>query len=178
MPDASTKLQYIIRPAVPADAAAIIGYMRAIADEPNNGISYSSAADFQYTVEEEAELIRRNNNAENARFIVAVADGQIIGVVSCAGGSRGYYGTLRLGITVHKDWRNRGVGTAMLRYLIEWCRQNPVVHRLELDVYTDNLRAIHVYEKLGFVREGVRRQAFWKEGDYKDLLFMAILFDR
>lgn len=159
--------EYIVREAQPADAAAMIAHIKRIADEPDNGISISSAQEFRVTEEEEIATIKRHAEAENALMVVAEA-----------GGDGGYYHTLGLGTTVHRDWRDRGVGSAMLRYMIDWCATNPAVHKLELWVFPDNPRAIHVYEKLGFQHEGNRRSCFLKQGVYRDLLLMGIVFER
>lgn len=49
------------------------------------------------------------------------------------------------------------------------------LHRVELDVYDFNPRAIRCYEKAGFHREGVRREAIFRNGQYHDVLTMAVL---
>ena len=169
---------FTIREARPEDAPAIIAHVKGVADEPNNGIGISSAAEFRYSEVEEVEIIQKIAELDNALMLVAEADGQIIGLANCRGGDRGYRHTLSLGITVSRAWRDQGVGTALLEDMIVWCRLNPIVHRLELWVFPDNPRALHVYEKLGFQHEGSRRQSFLKEGQYRDLLLMGMLFER
>jgi RimJ/RimL family protein N-acetyltransferase len=170
---------WLIREVTPEDAEAVMTHVKLIADERDNGITYDSSAQFTITVEAERELIQASQAAENALWLVAVLpDGQVIGNSNCTGGKRARYGCLALGITVHRDWRDQGIGTALLQRMIDWCCQNPVVHRLELSVIASNARAIHVYEKLGFEREGVQRQALKKYGKFEDALTMAIIFDR
>jgi RimJ/RimL family protein N-acetyltransferase len=167
-----------VREARPEDAAAIIAHVKRVADEPNNGISIASSAEFTMTEAQEVEWIKKAAAADNALMIVAEADGEIIGVAHCKGGNGGYYHTLDLGITVHSDWRNQGVGTAMMQYMVDWCRANPVVHKLELWVFPDNPRAFHVYEKVGFQQEGYRRSCFLKQGQFLDLIMMGMVFER
>ncbi len=169
---------FTIREARPADAAAIIAHVKRVADEPNNGISMSSAAEFAFTVEEEVTMIREAAEADNRLMIVAEAGGELIGSANCFGGQRGYAQTLSLGITVRREWRGQGVGRAMLQFMIDWCRANPAVHRLELWVFPDNPAAIHLYEKMGFQHEGNRRASYRKDGEFKDLLLMGMLFER
>ena len=65
-----------------------------------------------------------------------------------------------------------------MRYVLDWCADNPTIKRIELDVFTNNPRAIHVYEKFGFVREGVRRSVYYKYGEFLDLLHMGIVYER
>ncbi|MBE2271835.1 MAG: GNAT family N-acetyltransferase, partial [Anaerolinea sp.] len=83
-----------------------------------------------------------------------------------------------IGISLAQNWRNRGIGTAMMQFVIDWCRANPVVHRLELTVFSNNPRAQHVYEKVGFQHEGIRKEAYFKHGEYLDGILMAMLFDK
>jgi RimJ/RimL family protein N-acetyltransferase len=49
------------------------------------------------------------------------------------------------------------------------------VHRVELEVYTFNPRARHVYEKIGFVHEGTKREALYWDGQWIDAHTMAVL---
>jgi RimJ/RimL family protein N-acetyltransferase len=169
---------YFIREATPDDAEGMIAFMKVIADEPDNNITYSSAAEFTYTVEEERELVRYHQMAENCLWILAVTpEDEIIGSANVTGGRRVLFHTVSVGISVAQTWRNRGVGTSMMQFIVHWCSANPVVHRLELNVFTHNARAIHVYEKLGFAHEGVRKQAYFKDGRFIDAHVMAICFD-
>jgi RimJ/RimL family protein N-acetyltransferase len=61
--------------------------------------------------------------------------------------------------------------------MIQWARDNPVIHRLEFVVYTHNTRAIHLYRKLGFEEEGIRKEAYFKDGRFVDALMMAMIFN-
>jgi len=171
---------YIIRQATPDDAEQVIAHVKRIADEPNNGIAMSSSAEFTMTVEEEREFLAKAAAADNELYLVAEAAGAIIGTAHCRPPSPrfGFRHTASLGISVHRDWRGRGVGTALMQGLIDFARENPRIKRLELSVFHNNPGAIHVYEKLGFQHEGVRRSAFYKEGQFLDMIFMAIVFEK
>ena len=171
---------YVIRPATPNDAEQIIAYMKVIADEPHNGIAYNSADEFTIIVEQERDLLQDYLNTHNKLFLVAEHNGNIVGTVNCApNGSRiGFQHAVSLGITVKKEARNQGIGTAMMQVVIDWCEKHLSVKRLELTVFHNNPRAIRVYEKLGFVREGVKRSAFFKHGEFLDMVIMGIVFDK
>jgi RimJ/RimL family protein N-acetyltransferase len=168
---------YHIREARLDDAEAIIAHSKAIADEPNNMTTYASAAEFTYTPESERELIQQTLDAPNAQWLVAESAGEIVANCRCLGGKRCYFGTVTLGISVAQAWRGRGVGTAVMQHLIGWASTTPGIHRLDLDVVTTNAHAIHIYEKLGFQREGIRRRAMLKYGQFFDVLTMALLFE-
>jgi RimJ/RimL family protein N-acetyltransferase len=53
----------------------------------------------------------------------------------------------------------------------------PALHRIELEVFDFNQRAIRSYERVGFVREGLRRQALHWGGQYHDAVLMGLLRD-
>lgn len=69
----------------------------------------------------------------------------------------------------------QGLGSAATRLLLDFAFGPLALHRVELEVYDFNPRARHVYEKLGFVVEGVRRDALWWQGAWHDAVGMAIL---
>jgi RimJ/RimL family protein N-acetyltransferase len=169
---------FIIRSATPDDAEVLIALMKIVADEPNNGITRISAAEVEVTIEQERDIIQQFNAMENALYLVAEADGKIIGRADCRGGKRGHRHNLGLGIIVAKEWRGKGVGTALLLTMIDWCRENPTVKRLELTVFHNNPGAIRLYERLGFQHEGVKKSAFFKHDEFLDMLMMAIVFDK
>lgn len=167
----------VIREAVPADAEQIVAHMQRISHEPNNNI-LTGPGEFTFTVEEERQLIEEYTLTDNAIMLVADANGQLIALMHCRGGKRrAARHTASLGITVHRDWRGKGVGSAMMARLIEWATQNPVITRLELEVFTSNQPAIHVYEKFGFQIEGCKRRAYFKDGEYLDAYVMALLLE-
>lgn len=75
------------------------------------------------------------------------------------------------------DGRGKGIGTEAARLIIGHGFEALGLHRITLDVYAFNPRARHVYEKLGFVTEGVKRDAFIFDGEYVDEIWMSILED-
>ncbi len=78
-------------------------------------------------------------------------------------------------IAVDPQYHRQGIGEALLREAIEQADQWFNLVRLELDVLSNNSAAIALYEKLGFEREGEKRMATFRNGEYADLVFMARL---
>ncbi len=167
-----------IREARPDDAAAMLAYLDVLSREPGLDIPLGPG-EFTLTEEQERDFIARCAAQENALFLVAVAEGQIVGALVCTGRAdrQALRHSVTLGISVRDGWRNQGLGTRMMEQAIAWARNSGVVKRIELDVYARNKRAIHVYEKLGFVQEGHRRRAIFQQGEYIDNLLMALLLD-
>ena len=73
--------------------------------------------------------------------------------------------------------RGRGLGTWAVETTRDFAFSELGLHRLELDVFSINPRARHVYEKAGFKVEGVLRDAIWLGDGYCDDILMAILED-
>ena len=69
----------------------------------------------------------------------------------------------------------KGTGSWMIRCTLEFAFQALRLHRLSLDVFSFNHRAIRAYEKAGFRREGVLRDAVWDGGAYADDILMSML---
>ncbi|MFA0815753.1 MAG: GNAT family N-acetyltransferase [Anaerofustis sp.] len=81
--------------------------------------------------------------------------------------------TATVGIMVHKDYQEMGVGSALMKAVLDVADNWLMLVRVELSVFADNERAIHVYEKLGFEKEGIARKAAIRNGEYADEYIMA-----
>ncbi|WP_310831054.1 GNAT family N-acetyltransferase [Paenibacillus pedocola] len=81
---------------------------------------------------------------------------------------------LRLAIG-HEQHQNKGYGREALILMLDYGFGILNLHRIELEVYSYNSRAAHVYESVGFVREGVRRQTLFYDHEYHDVVIMSML---
>lgn len=80
-----------------------------------------------------------------------------------------------LRVLIGPGGRDRGLGTEACCLLLTHGFETVGLHRIELGVFAFNPRARRVYESLGFVAEGVRREAFCFDGSYVDEVVMAVL---
>lgn len=71
-------------------------------------------------------------------------------------------------------FRGRGYGTDAVRTLCRFAFDRMNLVRVSLTVFPGNAGARRVYERLGFAEEGVQRRAFWKRGEWHDLVHMAV----
>ena len=71
--------------------------------------------------------------------------------------------------------QNKGVGTFAVQEICHHAFFNYGLHRIELNVLVSNQRAIHVYEKCGFIREGLKKEAVFKNGLYVDMAIYALI---
>ncbi len=115
------------------------------------------------------ELIR----AEESLVLVAEADGHVVGNVLVSvdrGRATEHIGVLS--ICIAADWRDIGIGSELVAGAQAWVRERGM-RKLSLGVVPDNERAIAVYERCGFVREGIRRQQYRTNDEYRDEVLMA-----
>jgi putative acetyltransferase len=80
-----------------------------------------------------------------------------------------------LGLSVAPKAQGQGVGRALMQALVDWADRWGQVLRLELNVYTDNERAIALYRSFGFEIEGTHRAYALRDGKYVDSHSMARL---
>ena len=82
-----------------------------------------------------------------------------------------------LSLFLHPDFQNKGLGTSILKSMINhaFCQLN--LHRLEAEVNEYNLPAMKMMEKLGFVKEGVLREARFLNGKYYNIIRFGLLYN-
>lgn len=83
-----------------------------------------------------------------------------------------------LGIMIgDKAHWSQGYGTDAMLTLLGFGFGEMNLHRISLNVFAQNARALRCYEKCGFVLEARKRRDFYRNGAYEDLLLMSILRD-
>jgi len=151
-----------VRPAHAGDARAMAELFAAVAEE-RTGI----ATEPPVSISERAALFAHSADAS----LVAVAEGQLIGMVHIEVSRHGFG---ELGMLVDRGWRGRGVGSALVAAATGWAR-NHGLHKLCLEVFADNVAAIALYRKSGFVEEGRRvRQYRRASGELWDSIVMGL----
>jgi RimJ/RimL family protein N-acetyltransferase len=112
--------------------------------------------------------------SEDARYLVhETPDGTLDGYVILRGFEESS-GSIELKRVVVAS-PGRGLGRRLLTEILKVVFDECNAHRLFLDVFEDNQRAEHVYRSLGFVQEGVMRDAAQRDGRYFALHLMSIL---
>lgn len=164
------KVDFIIRP-VRIEDAETINEMRRMDGVKENilGVSSERISGTEYFI---------NNLTPNDHMLVAEVDEEgvkmVVGAVSLhVGGTPRMRHAANIGIMVHRDYQGKGIGTALLKEIIDLADNWLMLIRLELSVFVDNERAIKLYESLGFKIEGRKRFASIRRGKYEDEYLMA-----
>jgi len=113
---------------------------------------------------------------DGAYNLVAVVEGKVVGQLGLHTSDRPRRRhAAAFGIGVHDDWQGKGIGRALLQACIEMADNWLNITRLELEVYTDNEPAVHLYKSFGFEIEGTKRRDAFRDGRFVDSHIMARL---
>lgn len=158
---------------VPAQLEHAESYVRAV-DSVARERRY--LARFEGPSLEKARAFIRLQQEKDWPNFVAMAEGAVVGwcnIVSFEKPVFAHAGSL--GIGVIKDYRECGIGPALMEAALQKAKEIGLT-RVELEVREENHAAIRLYEKFGFVREGLKRNASFQDGVYSHDLIMAVLF--
>jgi putative acetyltransferase len=110
-------------------------------------------------------------------LLLAERDGHVVGNAGlhAAGTQLRRRHAMMLGISVSPAVQGQGVGNALMAALLDYADNWAQALRIELTVFSDNERAIRLYERHGFEREGLHRAYALRNGAYVDVLAMARL---
>ncbi len=167
--------EVVIRAGVADDAAAVLSHRVHMAHTSEHNVIQPDEVD--HDLNKVREWLSEREPREYELFIVAVADdqpGAIVGELHFHSFNRrvlAHHGDF--GISVDQVWRGRGVGSALIRVLLEWATAHPTIEKVCLGVYEDNHGAIRLYERMGFKLEGRREKYFKTARGYRDDLMMS-----
>lgn len=107
--------------------------------------------------------------------IVTESDDKVLGLVTLASIDQ-LNQSAELHIMIgEKDSRGKGMGTFAVTEMLKHAFNNLNLHRVELSVLSTNKVAQKLYEKCGLVREGTKRKAVYKNGQFVDMHIYAVL---
>ncbi|MFD8044339.1 GNAT family N-acetyltransferase [Streptomyces chartreusis] len=161
----------VLRPFTEADAAV----MAEIIEDPEV-VRFTGEASEEFSLERLRSWYG-SRSAQNDRLDLAVTDratGELVGeVVLYEWDATARSCTFRT--LVGPRGRGRGIVTEATRLIVGHGFEQLGLHRIQLEAYGHNPRALRVYEKAGFVVEGVRREADFRDGQWLDWVMMAVL---
>lgn len=165
---------YIIRRVKATDAKKMVEYANLISAESD----FLSFGRDEFVTSLEKDFLEDVLERKNYLFIIAEAEGGVIGNLSYEGGKQPRIShTGEFAVSVLKTYWGNGVGTKLIKYLIEWSRKSGVIRKINLRVRNDNLGAIHVYKSLGFTVEGVVTRDFLINSKFYDTICMGLAIE-
>lgn len=166
-------MRAVLRRADPDDVPSLITFLRQAASETD--FADVSLDELGVPVATAQQHIRSGQQCNNQLFLLADLGDHFAGMLTFSGGLwRRNRHAGELSMTVLKHYWGMGLGGLMVDFLFDWARSLGTVTKIHLRVRTDNLRAIALYERKGFIREGVSQSDMLVEGKYFDHIRMGV----
>jgi RimJ/RimL family protein N-acetyltransferase len=167
-----------VRQATEQDAEKIIAFARIIFATSDQVLT--TPEEYNPTYEQEKAWINGYAANPGAIILVAEAGDAIVGLLDFTTRSKKKINhTGEFGVSVHPDFRGKGIGRSLITTLLKWAGEIPSIEKVCLQVFNTNTQAIHLYNSLGFREEGRHIRAIRQPGgEYVDLVDMAIMISR
>lgn len=159
--------QVTVRPATTEDCSALAQAMMKVVEE-GRWLATEASTSVQ-------ELALRTRRAiQQGRQVFVLEDGdELVGSVGLQPTQT--IGVSSLGMWILAGWRGQGGGRQLIEAAL--AARPAAVHKIELEVFPDNLAAISLYRSMGFEQEGLRRDHYRRlDGSRRSALIMARLF--
>lgn len=164
---AASVIEY--RRAMPSDAASMCRLM----SDPQ---IFAGLLQMPYpSVEVWRKRLEERVEKHDGLHLLAIENGEVIasGDIHSVSVSMRRRHAAGLGICVMHERQNQGVGSEMMKRLLDWSDNWAGYLRIELNVYADNEHAISLYRRFGFISEGTHRAHALRDGVYVDTYAMA-----
>lgn len=166
--------QLIVRTPKLGDEQALIDHMKVVDGETT--FLAREPGEFNFTLEQERQFIESCMKNDLMLFLVGEVDGEIVAncSVGISNNNRRYRHRATMGIAIKKDYWHKGIGKKLMDECIRWCKENGL-EQLELEVVTQNDRAVSMYQQFGFEISGTKKHALkYGDGTYADEYFMVL----
>lgn len=163
-------LEYI-QPTV-EDAEEIVTFYNRVGGET----SYLSFEKDEYLLSvEEQRLAIQTNNLDSQQLMIVVKEENVIVAIGTMTTSKKIKSrhVTELGLVVQKVSQGKSIGTELMKRLMKWAREQPNLTKIRLDTRADNVRAVSLYLRLGFIVEGTLKNDTYWNGQYYDLYIMG-----
>ena len=160
-----------IREASPEDAEKLIAFLAQVGGETDY-LSFGKEG-LPISTEGEEKFIQSMKEEEHSVLYLAWKGEEIIGDASLNGFPRRMSHRGEFGISVAKSEWGQGIGSSLLQKIIEYAKEH-TIELINLEVRSDNRRAIQMYEKFGFRKIGTFPAYFKIDGEYYDFDLMVL----
>ena len=128
-----------------------------------------------WTAERQREIFKMFLSLPTNMIFLALDTDKIVGYAGAEGGRfRRVRHVISISVGVLKEYQGQGIGKRLMLTLEEWAKEHGI-HRIDCNTVVPNRGAQHLYEELGYQREGLRRHSVRIDGDFVDEIYMSKL---
>jgi RimJ/RimL family protein N-acetyltransferase len=158
--------QIILRSAAPSDAENILRHLRVTHTESYKNLNQSADHWNKFLASEEEKILADFENSSAKFMLVALYEDRIVGGLGFWGFQSEFVKhSAGIGMSIQKEFCGSGLGTEMMNYMLVQAKQMGF-HRIDLTVRTFNEAGIKLYEKVGFEKVGLLKDAAFIDGEY------------
>lgn len=161
---------YTIR-AIKVEDAADINEMRRM-----DGVRENTLGIISERQSRSEEFIKSLSDNDHLLVAEVIEQGKtkIVGVVGLnVSGNQRLRHSGSIGLMVHRDYQGQGIGTTMMKKILDLADNWLMLVRVELTAFIDNERAVKLYQAVGFQIEGIKKYGAIRDGKYADEYLMA-----
>lgn len=165
-------LNWLLRSAWESDARSLSA-LRVLIDAETENLA-REPGEALLSEEEFKQMIKADIQAEKNIFLVVEVEGQLVGFARCVQlPLKRFNHQCDFGICILKDYCGYGIGNELLKTIVSWSETNGI-EKISLNVIEDNLGAIHLYKRHGFVEEGLLiKDRKHNDGSYHNTVLMG-----
>lgn len=171
------KVKAIIREANVEDAKNITSYLNKIGGESDFLIFGKN--EFNMSLEAEEDYIKSQYYMDNSIMVITLINNKIVSIGAISSNSKSrtkHIGTI--GISVLKEYWSLGIANEVMNYLIDFASSNNVTKKLALLVREDNYKAIKLYKKFKFEKEGLLKNDICINNNFYNTITMGLLLKK
>jgi len=166
-----------LRSATPSDAENILRHLRITHSESYKNLNQSAKHWESFSVSEEEKILADFENSSAKFMLVAFFENRIVGGLGFWGYQAEFVKrSAGLGMSIQKEFCGIGLGAEMMKYTFTQAKQMGF-HRIDLTVRTYNESGIKLYEKVGFERIGLLKDAAFIDGEFVNEYFYQKILD-
>lgn len=173
---------------------------RAVEDnEEDTAFFHSIQSDVHAYANSNSSLLKPQSTASSAKFKSHVLEKTLLGVVICLPKApvtptsdetptpigciyltspqpgHEHHRNSNISIDIVSPYQRRGYGSEAIQWALEWGFRVAGLHRIGIEGYSWNEGAMRLYERLGFVMEGRKRESLWYQGSWHDYVSFSML---
>ncbi|TYS89899.1 GNAT family N-acetyltransferase [Rossellomorea aquimaris] len=173
MPVSKGHVEYIIRNVKVEDAEVLLDIESSVISEGDYFIAVSEEVEIK-PLQEKKERIQSILDNIKETLIIAEVNGVVVGSIEFRSQIRKRLShTGSVSMSISKNYRDMGIGKALLKALLDWAEENPLIEKVSLGVFSTNQRAISLYKQMGFLEEGrLIKEYKLNHGEYIDDILM------
>ena len=163
-----------LRNGIESDGQAVLEHFNLTHMQTDYLLSYPDENSFDVT--QESQFLKEKAESENEIEIIALIGNVVVGTagIESVGAKYKVQHRAEFGISVTKEFWGIGIGRALMDACIE-CARDAGYMQLELNVVTENVRAISMYERAGFTEYGRNPRGFnSRKTGFQEVIYMRL----